>query len=102
MIAGNKRDLLPLPGAPEYFLDYGVLCWRPIDAATHRPKIDDVTDQKEVLRVVISNEFQQSLSLTPSCSQMHVGDEDRTDAVCREPLLQSSFGHAAAFMKCRA
>lgn len=47
----------------QQFLDHGVLCLRPVDAAAHRPEIDDVADQVGLFGRVFAEEIKQTVRL---------------------------------------
>src|SRR5215475_14346414 len=71
-----------MPRALEDLLQYGVLGCRPVDpAALHRPEVDDVADEEQVLRVVRLQKLEQTLGLAGARAQVDVGEEDRPDLV---------------------
>ncbi len=76
MIARNQHDPVAAPCSAQNFLNHGILCGRPCQAATHRPEIDDIADQEQIFGFVFLQEFQQAFSLTCPRSQMNIGDKD--------------------------
>src|SRR5262245_17499238 len=72
----------PMPRALEDLLQHGVLGCRPVDpAALHRPEVDDVAHEEQVLRVVRLQKLEQTLGLAGARAQVDVGEEDRPDLV---------------------
>src|SRR5262245_45175084 len=71
-----------MPRALEDLLQHGVLGRRPVDpAALHRPEVDDVAHEEQVLRVVRLQKLEQTLGLAGARAQVDVGEEDRPDLV---------------------
>ena len=68
---------------PEYFLDNGVVAFRPVPRPLHRPEVKDVPDQKKGVRFGGPEKVEQTLGLTTSRSEMNVRNPDR-------PVLQGS------------
>jgi hypothetical protein len=52
-------------------------------AAAHRPEIDDVPDQEQVLRLVRLQEVEEALRLASRRPEVDVGEEERADALRR-------------------
>ncbi len=79
VVAGDQHHALAVAGAAQDLLHHGVLRRGPMDAAIHRPEVDDVADQKQVLAFVVSQEVEQTVRLAAASAQMDVGNEDRAN-----------------------
>jgi hypothetical protein len=79
MVAGNQHHALAVACPAKQFLHNGVLCWRPVDAAVHRPEIDDVTDQEDVFSRVFAEEFEETFGLARTRAEVNVREENRAD-----------------------
>jgi CHASE3 domain sensor protein len=51
-------------------------------AAAHRPEIQDVADQEELLAIVAAQEVQQPLRLARRGPEVNVRQEDRAHVLC--------------------
>ncbi len=80
VIAGNEDHLLAVAGAAQDLLHHGVLRTGPVDAARHRPEVDDVADQEQVFRLVAAQEVEQPLRLAAARAEMDVGQEDGAES----------------------
>jgi len=77
VVARDEYHVRILARAAQDLLHQGVLRARPVHAApAHRPEIDDVAEQKQVLGLVGLEKFEQALGLAGARPQVHVGDED--------------------------
>jgi len=47
---------------------------RPVTAAAHRPDVDQIADDVEVLKLVVSKKIEQHGSVRAASTQMHVGN----------------------------
>ena len=82
VVARNEDDLHVVARALQDLLHEGVLRLRPVHAApAHRPEIDDVPDQEQVLRLVGFQEVEQAVSLARRRPEVDVGEEQRPDAL---------------------
>lgn len=75
MVSGNEDHFFPVPGTAQDLLHDRVLHGRPLYAASHRPKVDDVADQKEVIAFKFPQKIKQPISLATSRAQVDVGEE---------------------------
>ena len=88
VIAGHEHDVHALARVTQDLLHQRVLRGRPVHAAAaHRPEIDDVAEQKQVLGLVGFEKLEQPLRLAGARPQVHVGDEDRPHALRGDPGL---------------
>ena len=76
--AGNEHHLLATSGAAQNLLDEGVLRRRPDDAAPHRPEVDDVADQEDILRTVVPQKIHQPVCLASARTEVDVREKDGT------------------------
>ena len=88
MVAGDEDHLFTVAGPPEHLLDDRVLCGAPVDAPIHRPEIDDVADQEELVGGVFAQEFEQALGLAGAGSEVDIGEEDGAD-LRHESIVQA-------------
>jgi hypothetical protein len=90
VIARNQHDMLAVACATQNLLHDRILRRRPVDAPAHRPEVDDVADQVEILCLVPTEELQQTLGLTAAGAKMDVGNENRADLHRRRPGVPAS------------
>ena len=83
VIARNIDELRALAGLAEELLDDVVVKLVPIPGLAQRPVVDEVTDDIELVRLGRLEKVEQLLGLRPSCSEMDVGNENRTIACGR-------------------
>ena len=76
VVAGNQHHVLAVPRPAENFLHHGVVRRRPLDAARHRPEIDDVANQVEIFRRMLAQKVDQSLSLAGTGAQMNIRNKN--------------------------
>ena len=76
MVARNQHHLIAVTRPAQHLLHQGVLQRRPVDGPVHRPEIDDVADQKQLLRLVLAQEVQQSFRLTAARAEVDVGEKN--------------------------
>ena len=79
VISGDENDPLAVPRPPQDLLHKSVLGFGPYDVAAHRPEIDDVADEEDVLRRVAAHEAKQTIGLAGTRAKVDVGEEDRAD-----------------------
>ena len=79
VIARDENDPLAVPRAPQDLLHKGVLGLGPYDVAAHRPEVDDIADEEDVLRRVAAHEAKQTIGLARPGTEVNVGEEDRAD-----------------------
>ena len=79
VVAGNQHHALAVAGAAQDLLHHGVLRGGPVDATVHRPEVDDVADQEQVVAFIVAQEVEQALGLAAAGAEMDVGDEDRAN-----------------------
>ena len=77
VVARDEHHVLAVSRAAQDLLHDGVLRRRPAHVALHRPEIDDVADQQQVLGRIRAQEVEQALGLAGARAEMHVGDEHR-------------------------
>ena len=76
VIAGDEHHALAVARPAQQLLDHGVLRRRPVDAAAHRPEIDNVADQESLLGRVFAQEVDETLGLARPRAEVNVGKED--------------------------
>jgi len=87
VVAGDEDHLHVVPGALQHLLHHRVLLLRPVDAAApHRPEVDHVAHQEELLGVVGLEEVEQPPRLAGARAQVDVGEKDRADALDHHDL----------------
>jgi len=64
----------PLATGAQDFLDHVIVRLRPIDPATQRPHIDQVSDHIKGFEFVSAEEMQQGFSFTPAGAQVDIRD----------------------------
>ena len=79
MVAGNQHHLIPAPRPSQHFLHHGVLLRRPVDRSAHRPEIDDIPDQKEMVGFVLAQKIDESSRLAAARSEMDIGEKYGTE-----------------------
>ena len=83
VVAGHEDHLHVVARALEDLLHHGVLRRGPVDAAAaHRPEVEDVTDEEQVLGLVGPQEIQQPLGLARRRAEVDIRQEDCTDVLC--------------------
>jgi len=82
VVARDEHHLHVVARALEDLLHEGVLRRGPVHAApAHRPEVDDVPDQEQVLRLVGLQEIEQLVRLAGRRAEVDIGDEERADAL---------------------
>ncbi len=76
VVAGNKHHPLAMPRPTQQFLDDSVLCRRPVNAAAHRPEVDDVADQISLFSLVFAEEIEQTIRLARPRAEVDVGEKN--------------------------
>ncbi|MPN18071.1 hypothetical protein SDC9_165429 [bioreactor metagenome] len=79
MVAGHKDHLRALARTPKHFLNHRVLGAGPVNAAAHRPEVDDVAHQEQILRFMVTKKIQQPLRLATAGAQVDIGQKDRAN-----------------------
>ena len=79
VITGNKHHPLTMPRPLQNFLHEGILIGRPHHAPPHRPKIDNIADQKYVFSRITAQELKQSPSLTSARTEVDIRKKNRTN-----------------------
>jgi len=79
VIARHVDDLDVVAGPLEAFLNDGILRGRPEYAAFHRPEIDDVPEQEQMLGFTGSKKFKQAFGLTRAGAKVYIGQKDATN-----------------------
>ena len=80
VVSGDEDHLDMVTRALQELLQQRVLRRRPVDAARlHRPEVEDVADEVQLVRLVGLQEVQQPLGLARRGAEMDVGEEDRSD-----------------------
>ena len=86
MIARNENDFLAMPGPAQHLLHKSVLCRRPMYAtAAHRPQVNNVAEQEDVLGRIFFQEFKKMVRLARLGTQVNVGREDRANQLHGQP-----------------
>lgn len=86
VVAGNEHDVHVLAREAQDLLHERVLRGRPVHAAlSHRPEVDNVAEQKQVLGLVRQEEFEQAIGLTSARPEVDVRQKDRAHALRRRP-----------------
>jgi hypothetical protein len=47
-----------------------------VDAAAHRPEVNDVANQKEIFSLVFAQEVEQTVGLASAGTEVNVGEKD--------------------------
>jgi hypothetical protein len=80
MIAGDIDDAGPLARLAQHFLDHVIAILRPIPAALQPPAVNDIADEVDCIGLVVAQEIQQKIGLGGLGAEMHIGNEQRTEA----------------------
>jgi hypothetical protein len=91
VVTRNEDDLGAVFGFSQDRPDDVVVLLRPVKCASQTPKIDDVTDQVELVGLDLAQEVQQRGCIASACPEMDVGDEDAA-----YPTLESARGTQGA------
>jgi hypothetical protein len=75
VIAGNEDHFFTVPRTAQNLLHDRVLHFRPLDAAPHRPEIDYVAQQKQIVALEFAQEVEKPVCLATASAQMDVGQE---------------------------
>jgi len=92
MIAGNVDHLRAFAGFAQHFLDHVVVRLRPEPAFAELPSIDDVTDQIEVLRIVMAQKIEQIVRLAAAGAEMDIGQPDGPVAMVGRAIVGAGSG----------
>ena len=74
VITRDVDDARALSGFAQDFLNDVVMGLRPVTAAAHRPDVDQIADDVEVLKLVISKKVDQHTGVRAASAEMHVGN----------------------------
>ena len=88
MVARNEDHAGATPCALEEFLNDSILVARPVNAAAHRPEIDDVSHQVEIAGFVVAQEREQSFRLAGTRAEMDVRQENRAYSAWADRLVR--------------
>ena len=88
VVAGNEDHSLAVARPPQDLLHDRILRCAPVDAAAHRPEIDDVAHEVEILRRIFAQEIDQALSLAGAGPEVDVREKDGTNGRHIDPLLR--------------
>jgi hypothetical protein len=80
VIAGHIDQPRALSARAQKLLHYVVMALRPVPAALELPSVHDVADEINRIGAVGPEKIEQSFRLASGRAEMHVGDEQRSDA----------------------
>ena len=75
VVARNVDDARALARLAQQLLHHVVVGLRPVPGRAQPPAVDDVADEVDRIRLVLAQEFQHRLRLSPLRAQMQVRDE---------------------------
>jgi hypothetical protein len=79
MISGYVGDAGTLARLSQYLLHHIIVRLRPVPAAAQPPAIDNIADQIDIVRIVMTQKVYQKLGLRGFRAQMKVRNENRAE-----------------------
>src|SRR5205823_6795935 len=74
VVSGNVKDARAFSRLAQNFLDDVVMSLRPVTAASHRPNVDQIANDVEVLEFVFPEEIEQNVGVRAASAEVHVGN----------------------------
>ena len=82
VIARDQVDAHVVARFLEYLLHHRIVQFRPVNTAAHRPEIDDVANQKNILAVILSQQRQQLPGAARAGAEVNVRQKQRARPQC--------------------
>jgi hypothetical protein len=75
VITGNENNTLAMAGPAQQFLHHRILGRRPVNTPVHGPEIDNIPDQKDVVRGIFTQKVEELIRLARPRAKVNIREK---------------------------